>query len=319
MTDVAVVVPTYRRPEGLRRLLSGLEGQTLPRHRWEVVIFDDASGPGISEQIDALAAESPLAVRVVHGRTNQGQAVARNEGWRATSAAVVAFTDDDCVPRPGWLQAGLETMVSAPRLGVVQGRTVRPEGHQDYAYTLRTVVREVLEPSPWFEGCNLFVRREALDAVGGFDEELSDFAEDTALGWAVLERGWERGWSPDALVEHELSERPWFWHLRFYFLQGRIVDIAKRYPQIRGMFWRPWAVGPDNAYFALAVAGLALLPKRRASALLVVPYLAWLFGPRERRPTPGRALRIGVFKIATNAASFTGKTIAAVRTRTFLL
>lgn len=319
MPGVAVVVPTYRRPDALARLLAGLERQTYPRDDWELIVVDDASGGEAADSIDALADASPLRVTVIHGTVNRGQAAARNEGWRATSAPLVAFTDDDCVPGPGWLEAGVALMRASPAVGIAQGRTVRPDTGTGYPYSLRTVVREVLAPSPWFEGCNLFLRREALVAAGGFDERLADSAEDSALGWAVLELGWQRGWAGDAVVEHELSERSWRWHLRARFLEGRILDVAKEHPDIRREFWRPWATRQSNAYFALAAAGVAVSPLRRTALLFSVPYLVWLYRPAERRPSPAGAVRIGVFKASGDAASLAGKMLGWVRTGTFLL
>lgn len=319
MSEIAVVIPTYRRPEGLRRLLDGLADQTLLTSLWEVVVVDDASGPEAAGTIDAVAMASPLNVTVIHAKVNRGQAVARNIGWRSCSAPLLAFTDDDCVPHPEWLEAGYRLMMSSSRIGVAQGRTVRPTGSESYPYTLRTVAREVSEPSPWFEGCNLFFRREALEEAGGFDEDMPNFAEETSLAWAVLEAGWERGWSEEAVVEHDLSERPWRWHMRFHFLEGNLVRVASRHPQIRTMFWRPWAVSRENAYFALGTLGVAMCWRRRAAALLAVPYLAWLFGPPERRPSPTDAAWIATFKVSTHAASLAGKLIAGVQTRTFLL
>jgi GT2 family glycosyltransferase len=319
MSEIAVVIPTYRRPEGLRRLLDGLADQTLPAPLWEVVVVDDASGPEAAAAIDAVAAASPLPVTVIHAEVNRGQAAARNIGWRACSAALLAFTDDDCVPQREWLESGLELMRSSTRIGVAQGRTVRPAGSESYPYTLRTVAREVSEPSPWFEGCNLFFRREALEEAGGFDEQMPNFAEETSLAWAVLEAGWERGWSEDAVVEHDLSERPWRWHMRFHFLEGNLVRVASQHPQIRTMFWRPWAVSQENAYFALGALGVAIGWRRRAAALLAIPYLVWLFGPPERRPSPTDAARIAAFKVSTHAASLAGKLIAGAQTRSILL
>lgn len=319
MVEVAVVVPTFRRLEGLRRLIEALEAQTLAPPRWELVIVDDASGGGTGPAIDELATRSPLMIRVIHLPANRGQAAARNIGWRSCRAPVLAFTDDDCVPSEQWLEAGLEVMGESPVTGIVQGLTRRPGAAASYEYTLRTVVREVLAPSPWFEGCNLFVRRAALEASGGFDEVLADFAEDTALGWSVMAAGWQRAWAPEAVVEHELSERPYRWHLRFHYLQGNIVHVARRYPQLRTLFWRPWAVAPDNAYFALAVTGAALALRWRSAVVLVGPYLIWLYGPPERRSSAAAAARIGAFKVATHAASLAGKLRAGATARTLVL
>src|SRR5581483_738976 len=60
-------------------------------------------------------------------------------------------TDDDCVPRPEWLEQALTTCRATPDLAVLQGATLRPDG--PYPYGPGTVYRETLRPSPYFEGC----------------------------------------------------------------------------------------------------------------------------------------------------------------------
>lgn len=310
--NIAVVVSTFRRPEGLQRLVDALAAQSLDRDLWEAVIVDNGSGPPSAEVIEAIAAAAPFHLRLLHIEVNDGPAAARNLGWRSTSAPVVAFTDDDCQPHPGWLEAGLSAVASASRIGVVQGRTVRAGG-DDYPYTGFTVIREVSQPSPWFEGCNLFFRREALEGAGGFDESFGFFGEETSLGWQVVGAGWGRGWADDAVVGHELVERPWRWHVRFHWLERNIVRLVGHYPGMRSMFWRPWAVKKENALFALAVAGVVAAPRRRSALLLTLPYLRWLPRPWQVPPT-GLAQQV-----CMHAVSLGGKAIVGVRERTFLL
>jgi GT2 family glycosyltransferase len=276
---------------------------------------DDGSGRPIAQEIDDMAASSSLRIRVLHVDHNSGPAGGRNPGWRSTTAPLIAFTDDDCVPRPGWLAAGLAALEANPRIGVLQGRTTRPDGSERYPTTYLTVIREVLSPSPWFEGCNLFFRREALLDGGGFDETIRWFGEETALGWSVLDAGWARDWAGDAVVQHDLTERPWRWHLRNHYLEGNLVRVAARHPAIRDMFWRPWAIKRENALFALAVLGLLAGCRRRAGLLLAVPYLRTL-----PRPWEGwQSLQGAVHQASVHAASLAGKTIACAQERTFLL
>lgn len=312
--DVAVVVPTHKRLESLGRLLAGLAKQTMPPDRWEVVVVDDGSGPEASEAIEKLAGSGPVPVRVIHLDPNRGPAVARNTGWRSTNAPLLAFVDDDCVPHPAWLEAGIRGF-TRPEVGVVQGRTITPVGSESYPYTPFTVVRQVLGPSPWFEGCNIFFRRMALVETGGFDESFGTFpcGEDTNLGWSVLGRGWEREWADDAVVEHEIGERSWAWHLRFHWMEGNTVRLAARHPEMRRMFWRPWAVKRENALFAAAVAGAVAAVRFKPAALATLPYLVWL-APGRKVGAEGATLQI-----SAHAASLVGKAVTGLRERTLLI
>jgi glycosyltransferase involved in cell wall biosynthesis len=266
--------------------------------------------------LSALAAASPLDVRVVRLEGNTGPARARNAGWRAARAPLVAFTDDDCQPEPAWVASGLRALRQHPEAGVVQGVTLRPAG--PHAYTPMTSYREVFEPSPWFEGCNLFFRREALERTGGFDEGFPFGGEDTVAGWSVVEAGWERAFDEQAVVRHDLEERPLSWWVRMAWREGVMLDIARRYPRLRREgFWRPWAVRPRNVAFAAAVGGVALAAAARRPRWLALaaPYAAMRRPPRGPLP-PGTVL---AHWVACDAATFAGMAAAAVRTRQLVL
>src|SRR4051794_24816927 len=104
---VSVVVPTYRRPDLLDRCLSALCLQELEPEDWEVVVADDAASEPTRRQVERWAARSPMPVVYATPPASHGPAAARNAGWRAARGAIVAFTDDDCVPAPRWLPEGL--------------------------------------------------------------------------------------------------------------------------------------------------------------------------------------------------------------------
>jgi len=311
--EIVVVVPSYQRAYLLRRMVAALETQTLDCGRFATVIVDNGSTDQTSAVVTELSATSPLDLSLRRIETNQGPAQARNVGWRASSAPLVAFIDDDCVPEPGWLEAGLDALNANPATAVAQGMTLRPEGILLGDWTL---YREIVEPTPYFEACNIFFRRDALEAAGGFDERIGWYGEDTALGWAVVSSGWERGFVKDAVVHHDVGERGLVWHMKTGFAQGNFVALAKRFPEFqREAFWRPWAFQRHEALFALAVVGALLTPKKRGAALLVIPWL------RLRRPPPGhhRFWALLAERVAVDASVLAGMTAASLRARRFIL
>ncbi len=269
--DITVVAPTYQRVDRLRRLVAGLEAQTLARDRFEVVLVDDASGDGTPAVLADLAARSPLQLRVLRRDENGGPAAARNTGWRTAAGEVVAFVDDDCTPEPGWL-AGLERAFARnPRLGVVQGWTRAAEGPRGQW----TIAREISDETPWFEGCNIAYRRVALEETGGFDEEIRWYGEDTSAGWKVLDAGFERDFEPGAVVTHDLEERGLRWRIRHGFLERNLVELALRHQGLRReAFWRPWSFRRTDAACALALVGLVAAARRPSAVALALPYAA---------------------------------------------
>lgn len=271
---VTVVVPTFRRPDRLARLVASLERQTMEREAFELVVVDNGSGDETTEVLHRLASTSAVSLRPLRIEDNRGPARARNYGWRMARSDYVAFTDDDCVPHPDWLERGVEALRAKPCVGVVQGVTLMADGHRPSGGW--EVNREVLRPSAFFEGCNLFFRRAALEMGGGFDETLHFGGEDTVAGWSALEAGWDRDFAYDAVVYHDVEVRDLRWHLRMAWWEGNLVTVASRHPRFRQEgLWRPWAIHPKAVRFAACLLGLelAIVIRRAWPLVLTVPWL----------------------------------------------
>src|SRR4051794_25678318 len=104
---ISVVVPTYRRPELLKRCLTALAAQSLPPSAFEVVIADDEPSEETRKLVERWSESSDCIIRYVPVRGPHGPAAARNVGWHAARGEIIAFTDDDCIPQSQWLQNGL--------------------------------------------------------------------------------------------------------------------------------------------------------------------------------------------------------------------
>lgn len=117
--QVSVVVPTFKRPDLLQRCLEALLAQDFNPAAYEVIVVDDAASPETEALVQARAALSAPSLRylAVTG-SRHGPAAARNRGWQAARGSIIAFTDDDCLPEPGWLQAVLCTRTHRPSLSL---------------------------------------------------------------------------------------------------------------------------------------------------------------------------------------------------------
>jgi glycosyltransferase involved in cell wall biosynthesis len=202
LNEVAIVVCTRDRPHLLRGLIPFLvEAQ---REGAEVVVVDSASRETATHDV---ATEAGL--RVVRCDL-PGASRARNLGARSTVAPVLAFTDDDCQPRAGW-QITLQQAVAEGGVGFATGRVLagggdgRPISLMTDDQAVRWTARD--DVAAMGHGANMAVRREAFDAVGGFDELLGAGAplrgaEDKDLFWRVLRAGWDGVFVPEAVVDH---------------------------------------------------------------------------------------------------------------------
>lgn len=313
---VSVVVSTYRRPERCLRLLRALHRQTLDPHDFEVLTVDNGSGDETTAMLQSFLAEARYRLRPLRIACNNGPAAARNLGWQQAEASIVAFTDDDCVPEPGWLEAGLAAMAANQALGVLQGRTRAPDDVDLGSLPRWGHYQVVTSPTAQFEACNIFYRRDALAAGGGFSEEIGWWGEDASAGWQVVEAGWERGFSAEAEVVHDVTARGLRWNLRNGLLERNIVRLAGEHPGYRAQaFWRPWAFRRADALFVLAVGAVIAGTRSRPALAATLPYL-WL-----RRPgawTPAGVLTVGE-AVAVDAARALGQLSGAVRYRVAVL
>jgi hypothetical protein len=136
---------------------------------------------------------------------------ARNAGFRATSAPLIAFSDDDCLPQENWV-AEVEQAFKIPRVGFLMGR-VLPD--RDLPIFLSVAVEEEsldFNASSSFPllgvGANMAFRRTALDDIGGFDELLGPGApfpagDDQDAFWRAARSGWIGRYEPSAVVYHK--------------------------------------------------------------------------------------------------------------------
>jgi glycosyltransferase involved in cell wall biosynthesis len=208
--QVSVVVPTFKRPDLLERCLAALEAQDFDPAAYEVIVADDEPSETTRQRVEVRAAQARTAIRYVAVPDTHGPAAARNAGWRQASGEIIAFTDDDTVPDPGWLRSGVAAFVD----GVVgaAGQIVVPLADRPTDYQRNEARLEHAQ----FATANCFYRRAALEAVGGFDERFtSAWREDSDLYFTLLERVGTDGQvarlvhAPEAIVVHPVRPAPW--------------------------------------------------------------------------------------------------------------
>jgi len=199
---VSVVVPTYNRSRSLRRLLDALAACDAPAGSVEVVIVDDGS----SDDTAKVVQNHPIGARYIH-QVNRGPAVARNAGWRAASAPVVAFTDDDTLPDRRWLVELLDELEARPELTGLGGSVLPMKRNflADFVQLERLVGHGADERGVRFlVTANGAYRVDALRALNGFDEGFPMASgEDTDLSFRVRRAHGELGVTQRAVVLHD--------------------------------------------------------------------------------------------------------------------
>lgn len=272
MTDepaISVVIATHGRASRLPKLVRALAAQDLASP-YEVIFVDDASSDDTPEQLGRLSTESSVPIRSIRLEQNAGPATARNRGWRAARAPLVAFTDDDCTPQPGWLRALADELSDGE---FVQGRTL-PDPTQTSAMNAFSRSMSVGGENGFYETCNIGYRKDLLERLGGFDEGFPRAAgEDTDLAYRAIEAGARFRFADDALVFHDIVEQDAAAYLRNKLRWTGVVRTVRKNPQLRRVFLR----GPVWL---------------RAHALALFAFAAWIVAVVLRRPI-GVAIGLG--------------------------
>lgn len=226
---VSVVIATRDRPAQLRAALEAVERTLRPGD--EVIVVDSASGPPGAADLAAAAGE--FGARLVRC-DRPGTSRARNAGAQAALAPVVAFTDDDCLPEPGWLHAVAGAFDRHPGLGFVTGAVVpggRADGTAPAGVQLSTMTGGSSrafgadeDPGVVGHGANMAWDRAALLAMGGFDEAFGPgaalrAAEDQEAFWRALRTGLAGRHEPGAVVVHSQWRGTWG-QMRSYYGYG---------------------------------------------------------------------------------------------------
>lgn len=301
--DIAVVIPTRGlRERRLAAALESLAAQTLAHDRFEVVVVrdPDAAGPFAS-------APDGLRTRFLTSPRPKRVAANRNLGWRSTAAPLVAFTDDDCRPEPGWLEA-IVAAGDGPAT-VVQGQTIPdPDERHDHWGLAHSQLIE--GPSPWYETCNIAYPLGLLERLGGFDEAFpGDGGEDTDLGLRAEDRGARRVYAGEAVVRHGVLTLSVAEAVRRAVRYSDLPRLFALHPRQRSALRYGLFLRESHARLALAAAGVATRRPLLAAAA-AAPYVS-LHLDSYARTVRGRAR--GLLDLPARALVDGAETAAIIR------
>lgn len=214
---VSVVICTRDRPDELARCLASLPNQTRPPG--EIIVVDNASRDDRTRQVAQAA-----GVRYVR-ENRPGLDFARNAGARAASGDIIAYTDDDVVLHPLWLER-LVAAFDDPVIGAVTGLVLPAEleteaqrhferhwsfgqGYVAKDFTPAVFERHRRFPFPAWEvgaGASMAFRRETFAIVGYFDERLdvgqAGCSGDSEYWYRIVAHGLVCRYAPDSIAFH---------------------------------------------------------------------------------------------------------------------
>ncbi len=257
MNSVAVIVCTCNRAEHLRRCLDRLSHQNRPPDELIVV----QSGSDQTEETLFSAYPGLRFLRV--DEDNIGKA--RNAGIENSRSRFVLFIDDDAEAPADWVEK-MASALDGENTGAVGGSVIdgnSPDQHYEFrngvidTFGRQIAVRETTDAlSPRFhpnvKGCNCGFRREALAAVGNFDEYIVFSFDESDVILSMLQRGWRVRHIDTPVVHYSatgvyrkrsITEKNWYVEIRSqtYFAMKHTPGVSLRFRaklRVRLRIWK---------------------------------------------------------------------------------
>ena len=197
--SISVVICTYNGEATLDECLRHTCALEYPD--LEILMVDDGSTDSTVEITRSHPRATLLSI------PHAGLSAARNAGWVAASGELVVYLDSDAYPSPEWLWY-LALAFDDPRVGGGGGPNFPPVGDGPGAAQVAQApggpVHVLLtdDRAEHVPGCNMAFWRDVLAEVGGFDPVYTSAGDDVDVCWKVLDRNWDIGFHPAALVWH---------------------------------------------------------------------------------------------------------------------
>jgi N-acetylglucosaminyl-diphospho-decaprenol L-rhamnosyltransferase len=219
---LSIIVLSWNVRELLRACLVSVQQNIgkLERANVETLVIDNASTDGSAEMV---AAEFP-DVRLIRNAANVGFAAGNNIGIAASAGRYVLLLNSDTLVPPGTLETLVAFMEAHPQTGACSPRLLRPDGTpQPYAfgrdptlgYLVRRGLNRLLFHRPlhnwattdvlavdWVSGACLMARREAIEQIGGLNEQIFMYFEDNDWCLRMRQAGWKVYFNPLVEITH---------------------------------------------------------------------------------------------------------------------
>jgi GT2 family glycosyltransferase len=277
---VSVVIVSYNAKQKLMVCLRSVL-PSLPEDS-ELIVVDNASSEG---NADAVAGEFP-EVHLIRAERNLGFAGGCNLGGRHARGRYLIFLNPDTLAKPGWLEWLIAPFANDERIGLVTARLLlmaQPDrlntcGNEVHltGLTLCRGMGRARDSYPQVEevgavsGAAFAIRHELFEKLGGLDEEMVLYVEDTDLSWRARLAGYATLYTPHSVVLHDYELRitrlKVFWQERNRYLM-----------LLKSLRWPTLLVLLPAYLTAEAVTWGFVLLKDRASIVNKLRAYGWIF------------------------------------------
>ena len=308
--DVSIVITNYNTRQLLLDCLASIPlavGGALA----EVIVVDNGSADG---SVEAVQSAFPR-VRLVANKTNAGFVRGNNQGFALANGRYVLMLNSDAFPRAGAVERMLAFGDAFPDTGIVGARLLFPDDSPQNSWAdFPTLLSDMsgrnfqrrAQPlaSPgwnalhvdWVNGAAMLCRKSMLDALGGLDEEIFMYSEETDLCYRAQKEGWQVVHLADAAVTHLGGASSSSHDVRKLKLLygGKLYFSRKHYGQLRTIALRVGLIGATLFGLARRGIGAVLHPAERSEAKIALAarrqLLWWLILPNRTTPSTNGTL-----------------------------
>lgn len=222
MNDLRVITVAFNPGEELLTMVDSLTG-AMGTTSYETVVVNNGGSTSSLEDIRGVA-------RVIDARANLGYGKANNLGATGFRGQWLLIVNPDVRLESGSVARMIDVAAHYPHAGAFGPKILTPQGEvypsvrrfpRLVAGTGHALFKRIWPANPWtaryhadgatghthavdwLSGACLLLRREAFEAVGGFDDDFFMFFEDTKLGYDLAQAGWQRVFVHDALAIHD--------------------------------------------------------------------------------------------------------------------
>ena len=264
----------------IRSILSG----SYPEQQLHIIYADGGS----TDRSVAIAHRFNVVTVIELNLEYPTPGLGRNAGWKAGHSPYVQFLDSDTILDPEWLNTAIHAMKN-PTVGAVRGYRKELHPERSFFNWIGDLEWNAKPGECDSFGGDVLIRRTALEATGGYDEELVG-GEDPELSWRISRQGWKILMLDALMTSHDLAMLKTSQYLKRSFRSGYgFAAVQSRVSGTGSNFWKAdmrRIMLKGAGFFIFLVTGIILLILQQSYVgfagflLSMIAGTTMLFSPR---------------------------------------
>jgi len=284
LPDIDCIIIGVNCEKTLERCIRSIFSGSYPELKTHIIYSD-----GGSTDRSVAIAQSFIQVNVIKLNPEYPTpGLGRNAGWKAGCSPYVQFLDSDTILDPKWLNTAIHAMKN-PTVGAVRGYRKELHPERSFFNWIGDLEWNAKPGECDSFGGDVLIRRTALEATGGYDEELVG-GEDPELSWRIHRKGWKILMLDALMTSHDLAMLKTSQYFKRSFRSGYgFAAIQNRVSKSGSNFWKAdlrRIMLKGAGFFIFLVAGIILLILQQSyilftgSVLSIIAGTTMLLSPR---------------------------------------